>query len=81
MLDALLGAPPFALRPLPAQVEAVLDRLAAPPRPPIEDTPRDLIAEATRTPAWEVYLQLDNLLVELSSGADQRLAWHSAQPV
>jgi hypothetical protein len=49
-------------------------------RPLIEDNLRDLIAVQTHSPAWEVYLNLDDLLVQISAGADERLAWHGAQP-
>lgn len=49
-------------------------------RPLLEDNLRDLITIQTHSPAWEVYLHLDDLLVQIGAGADERLAWHGAQP-
>jgi hypothetical protein len=37
--------------------------------------------ERTGSAEWEVHLRIDDILSELDSLADQRLAWHRAQPV
>jgi HD domain len=45
----------------------------------IEDELSSALARATHSAPWEIYLVLDDILVELSGDADQRLAWHGIQ--
>lgn len=37
-----------------------------------------VIADASRAPAWDVFMRLDGLLSKVAKGADDRLAWQGA---
>ena len=49
-------------------------------RPVVEDAVRDAISAQTGAEAWAAYLTLDDIVGAITAGADERLAWHAAQP-